>query len=181
MKNNLTELPISTRDGKFIARYSENGLAELDFPRCDRRRRGNESQTLFLGESDGDSSRRLLLIPAKIRDWHRLTKSALQSILAGREPKNFPPLDTAGTAFQQIVWAELRKIPLGQTRSYGDIAKLICNPKAVRAVGSACGANPIPVLVPCHRVIAAHGKLGGFSGRLSWKCKLLHAEGVTLR
>jgi len=177
MKNGWFQLPIATRDGQFIARYSENGLAELDFPSCDRRRRGNESQTLSLDESDGDS-RRLLLVLAKIRAWHRVTESALQSILAGRMPKNFPPLDAAGTAFQQSVWQELRKIPLGQTKSYGEIAAKIGKPKAVRAVGSACGANPIPVLVPCHRVIAAHGKLGGFSGRLGWKCKLLSAEGV---
>jgi len=69
-------------------------------------------------------------------------------------------------------------IPPGQTRSYGEIARAIGNPKAVRAVGGACGANPIPVLVPCHRVLAAHRKIGGFSSGLDWKRQLLAIEGA---
>jgi O-6-methylguanine DNA methyltransferase len=72
----------------------------------------------------------------------------------------------------------MRRISCGQTQSYGEIAKAIGKPKAVRAVGGACGANPIPVLVPCHRVLAAGGKIGGFSGGLDWKRKLLAREGV---
>jgi O-6-methylguanine DNA methyltransferase len=92
-----------------------------------------------------------------------------------------PPLDVSvGTAFQQRVWSALRKIGCGQTQSYGEIAQAIGKPKAVRAVGGACGANPIPVLVPCHRVLAANRKLGGFSGGLNWKRTLLAREGVVL-
>lgn len=72
------------------------------------------------------------------------------------------------------------RIPPAQTRSYGEIARTIGKPKAVRAVGSACGANPIPVLVPCHRVLAANRKIGGFSGGLAWKRTLLAREGVRL-
>jgi O-6-methylguanine DNA methyltransferase len=72
------------------------------------------------------------------------------------------------------------KISLGKTKSYGEIAAAIGNPKAVRAVGGACGANPVPVLVPCHRVLAANNKLGGFSSGLDWKRKLLAYEGVKL-
>jgi O-6-methylguanine DNA methyltransferase len=72
----------------------------------------------------------------------------------------------------------MRKISLGKTKSYGEIASAIGKPKAVRAVGGACGANPVPVLVPCHRVLAANKKLGGFSGGLDWKRKLLKLEGV---
>jgi len=72
----------------------------------------------------------------------------------------------------------MRKIPFGRTKSYGEVAQAIGKPKAVRAVGGACGANPIPVLVPCHRVLAAHGKIGGFGGGLEWKRKLLTREGV---
>jgi O-6-methylguanine DNA methyltransferase len=92
-----------------------------------------------------------------------------------------PPLDvSSGTVFQQRVWSALRKIRCGQTRSYGDIARVIGKPKAVRAVGGACGANPIPVFVPCHRVLAANRKLGGFSGGLNWKRTLLAREGVAV-
>jgi methylated-DNA-[protein]-cysteine S-methyltransferase len=102
-------------------------------------------------------------------------------VLAGRALGALPPFDiTAGTAFQQRVWSALRKIGCGQTQSYGEIARAIGKPKAVRAVGGACGANPIPVLVPCHRVLAANRKLGGFSGGLNWKRTLLAREGVAL-
>jgi len=72
----------------------------------------------------------------------------------------------------------MRKIPLGRTKSYGEIASVIGKPKAVRAVGGACGANPVPVLVPCHRVLAANQKLGGFSSGLDWKRSLLKREGI---
>ena len=69
---------------------------------------------------------------------------------------------------------------MGQTFSYGEVAKAIGRPKAVRAVGGACGANPIPVLIPCHRVLAAGGKIGGFSGGLDWKRTLLARENIGL-
>ena len=72
----------------------------------------------------------------------------------------------------------MRKISPGKTKSYGEIAPAIGKPKAVRAVGGACGANPVPVLVPCHRVLAANKKLGGFSGGLDWKRSLLTREGI---
>jgi O-6-methylguanine DNA methyltransferase len=104
--------------------------------------------------------------------------AALKSILAGRAPKQLPPLDLTGTDFQKSVWRALQKISPGQTKSYGEIARAIGRPKAVRAVGGACGANPVPVLIPCHRVLAANGKLGGFSGGLDWKRVLLAREGV---
>ena len=74
----------------------------------------------------------------------------------------------------------MRKISMGQTKSYGEIARAIGRPKAVRAVGGACGANPIPVLIPCHRVLAANGKIGGFSGGLDRKYDLLAREGISL-
>ncbi len=87
---------------------------------------------------------------------------------------------SCGTEFQQRVWAALRKIKRGETQSYGEIAKSIGAPKAVRAVGGACGANPIPLLVPCHRMLAANQKIGGFSGGLEWKRTLLAREGICL-
>ena len=88
------------------------------------------------------------------------------------------PIDVAGTAFQEAVWKELRKIPLGETRSYADIAAAIGDPKATRAVGTANGSNPVAVLVPCHRVIRSDGTLGGYAGGLDRKRKLLAAEGA---
>jgi len=166
MKNNLVELPISTRDGKFIARYSENGLAELNFP--------NAKAFVAPKRSKGGP------IPARIKNWHRVTETALKKTLNGKKSK-LPPLDWNGaTEFQKSVWRQMLKISAGKTKSYGEISIAIGKPKAVRAVGGACGANPIPVLVPCHRILAANKKLGGFSGGLDWKRKLLATEGVKL-
>jgi len=91
------------------------------------------------------------------------------------------PIDVAGTAFQEAVWRELRKIPVGETRSYADIAAAIGDPKATRAVGTANGSNPVAVLVPCHRVIRSDGTLGGYAGGLDRKRKLLAAEGAGWR
>lgn len=86
------------------------------------------------------------------------------------------PLDPPGTAFQKKVWAEMLKIPAGETRSYGEIAKILGS--AAQPVGSACGANPIPILIPCHRVVGAGGRLGGYSGNggLETKIALLRLE-----
>ena len=117
-------------------------------------------------------------VPAKVRAWHRATEAALKNILAGREPKKLPPLDLVGTEFQKNVWNAMRQIPPGKTKSYGEVARAIGRPKAVRAVGGACGANPVPVLIPCHRVLAAQGKIGGFSSGLDWKRRLLAREDV---
>ncbi|MGO9244764.1 MAG: methylated-DNA--[protein]-cysteine S-methyltransferase [Verrucomicrobiia bacterium] len=91
------------------------------------------------------------------------------------------PLDlSTGTTFQQSVWRALRTIPRGETRSYGWVAQQIGKPRSSRAVGVACGANPIPVVVPCHRVIAGDGSIGGFGGGLPMKQRLLQIEGVRL-
>ena len=86
------------------------------------------------------------------------------------------PLDVAGTAFQQRVWQALRAIPKGETRSYGELAAALGQPGAARAVGGANGANPVAVLVPCHRVIAADGTLGGYAWGLDIKAELLRRE-----
>jgi len=87
------------------------------------------------------------------------------------------PIDVAGTAFQEAVWRELRKIPIGETRSYAEVAAAIGHPKAVRAVGSANGDNHVCVLIPCHRVIRSDGSLGGYGGGSERKKRLLAAEG----
>ncbi len=200
MKNNFLELPIPTREGQFIARYSQKGLAQMDFPfrsaafpaagsRAvpvrDSRSGGRMPSSPAGVDARATTARTRAVktnrVPAQIREWHRTVEAALKNILAGRTAKNLPPLDlSGGTEFQQAVWRELRKISFGQTKSYGEIAEAIGKARAVRAVGGACGANPIPVLVPCHRVLAAHGKIGGFGGGLDWKRKLLACEGVSL-
>ncbi|MFM2090292.1 MAG: hypothetical protein RLZZ127_781 [Planctomycetota bacterium] len=107
--------------------------------------------------------------------------TAVQSACAGRPPAEPPPLRPAGTPFQRQVWAALAAIPCGTTRTYGQIAAAIGRPAALRAVAAACGANPVAVLIPCHRVVAARGP-GGYSGAggLVTKLALLRAEGVEL-
>ncbi|MEN7537013.1 bifunctional transcriptional activator/DNA repair enzyme AdaA [Aurantiacibacter flavus] len=103
----------------------------------------------------------------------------LQQVVAAiEEPGTAPdiPLDVAGTAFQQRVWEQLRAIPPGETRSYGQIAAALGQPGASRAVGSANGANPVAVLVPCHRVVQASGALGGYAYGEAIKRELLRRE-----
>jgi len=83
-----------------------------------------------------------------------------------------------GSNFQQDVWMEIRKIPWGETKSYLELAKSIGRPKAYRAVANACGTNPLPIIIPCHRVIASGGNIGGFSAGLKLKKHLLKLEGT---
>jgi methylated-DNA-[protein]-cysteine S-methyltransferase len=90
-------------------------------------------------------------------------------------------LDMQGTDFQKRVWNALLSVPFGETRSYGQIANQLGNPKAMRAVGAANGRNPVPIIVPCHRVIGANGDLTGFGGGLEVKTYLLGLEGVKTR
>jgi len=100
----------------------------------------------------------------------------------GGELKEFDlPLALEGTDFQLRVWKALRTIPYGETFSYAQLAQCIGNPKSVRAVGLANGSNPIPIIVPCHRVIGSDGSLTGFGGGLSTKKKLLELENKQLR
>lgn len=108
-----------------------------------------------------------------------LRRSVLNAI-AGKPTSNKLSLDVRGTDFQRSVWRELRRIPTGATRSYADIAKAIGKPKATRAVANACGANNLPVVIPCHRVIAKNGSIGGYTGGLHIKRALLGAEGVEI-
>ena len=100
----------------------------------------------------------------------------LREYFAGRRTRFSVPLHMEGTEFQQRAWRAMRKIRYGSTVSYAQQAKTIGSPKAVRAVGSANGANPIPIIVPCHRVIASDGSLGGYALGLKMKRFLLELE-----
>ena len=104
-----------------------------------------------------------------------LLAQVVAQVEAPGRPHNIP-LDVQGTAFQEAVWQELRKIPEGETRSYADIAAAIGKPKAVRAVGSANGANHVAVLIPCHRVVRSDGTMGGYAYGLEIKERLLEKE-----
>jgi methylated-DNA-[protein]-cysteine S-methyltransferase len=106
------------------------------------------------------------------------TVQQLRAYFAGDRRVFDVPLDMQGTAFQKRVWHELEKIPYGETRSYMQVAVAVGAPKAVRAVGAANGANPIPIIVPCHRVIGTSGKLTGYGGGLPLKKRLLELEGA---
>jgi methylated-DNA-[protein]-cysteine S-methyltransferase len=100
----------------------------------------------------------------------------LREYFAGKRRNFTVPLDLAGTPFQQRTWLELRRIRYGSTISYAQQAARMKKPRAVRAVGSANGANPIPIIVPCHRVIASDGSLGGYALGLGMKRALLALE-----
>jgi methylated-DNA-[protein]-cysteine S-methyltransferase len=102
----------------------------------------------------------------------------LRQYFAGRRKDFDLPLDLHGTPNQQLVWQALLEIPYGKTLSYGQLAGRIGSPRAARAVGTACGRNPVPVIVPCHRVIGSTGGLHGYGGGLWRKRLLLELEGV---
>lgn len=101
----------------------------------------------------------------------------LTEYFSGRRREFTLPLKPAGTAFQQAVWQALRGIPFGETRSYAEIAQSVKRPRAFRAVGMANHCNPIPVIIPCHRVVGSDGSLTGYAGGLEAKRILLHLEG----
>lgn len=136
-----------------------------------------------LQESDegAEESLRARFRKAKIDRDDEALKPALNSVLAriaGQKLDSALPLDLQGTEFQREVWNQLLSIPPGSTRSYLDVAQAINRPKATRAVAQACGANPVAVVVPCHRVVMSDGSLGGYSGLPGVKTALLAAEGV---
>jgi methylated-DNA-[protein]-cysteine S-methyltransferase len=138
-------------------------------------------------ESDGDVLIGIWLPPATGRrrrdtgDIPPVLKEAatqLEEYFAGERTEFDVPMELDGTEFQCAVWAELARIPYGETISYGELARRVGRPKGPRAVGQANGRNPIPIIVPCHRVLASNG-IGGYGGGLPMKRALLAVEGVT--
>lgn len=154
----VTDSPL----GSLLVAATDKGICRLTFDEDDAALR-NRFPNADIRPDDGT-----------IAAWVEGALSAID------HPESAPdlPIDVRGTAFQEAVWRELRRIPAGQTRSYADIAKAVGDPNATRAVGTANGANPVAVLVPCHRVIRSDGSLGGYAGGLDRKRKLLNAEGA---
>lgn len=166
----LSHLTVATRFGPMLVAASDKGVAFLAF--------GSEPVTLrelraefpkaAIHPADADGS--------EVAAW----SAAVSDHLDGRRPDPRLPLDIQGTAFQALVWNYLRSIPAGETRTYTDVAAGVGRPAAVRAAASACGANKISLLIPCHRVIRGDGGLGGYRWGLDVKRALLAAEGAAL-
>lgn len=149
---------VDTSLGVFGAGFTKRGLCQLNLPgkapRNAQRLRGQEGQT------------------------GRNLKDALELYATGRKVAFRVPLDLSnGTPFQRKVWKALKDIPFGQVLTYADVARKVGQPGSARAVGTACSHNPVPVVVPCHRVIGSNGSLAGFSGGVPMKKKLLSLEG----
>ena len=116
--------------------------------------------------------------PPLCRDWAAIAVQELSEYLAGERRDFTVPVDLSGvTDFSRLVLEECRRLPYGQTLSYGELAAALGRPKAARAVGQALGRNPVPLIVPCHRILAAGGGLGGFGLGLEAKRRLLELEG----
>ena len=152
--------------GELLLVASDGGLLAIRF---ERNRHESAVSTSSVPLADASSAEARILADARgqLDDWVRGVRTSFDL-----------PLDLRGTPFQQRVWAELRAIPFGQTISYVELARRVGDAKAVRAVGAANGRNPIPLVVPCHRVIGANGALVGFGGGLDRKRWLLRHEGA---
>jgi methylated-DNA-[protein]-cysteine S-methyltransferase len=152
-------LVIASPVGKLRLVASEKGLVAIDV----------RSNTAYVETSKNTSAQAIL----------KKTKQQLDQYFAGKRTSFDVALDLVGTEFQVKAWRALCRIPFGKTISYGQQAANIKKPKAFRAVGSANGKNPIPIIVPCHRVVASDGSLGGYSLGLKMKKQLLALEGVS--
>jgi O-6-methylguanine DNA methyltransferase len=151
--------------GAFRIASTERGLAYVELPHASGR--------------GLDGWLRRCLPDARVSEGFAPNRKATRQILEYLEGKRTGfelPLDLRGTDFQREVWEALLEIPYGETRSYREIARNVRRPRAVRAVGAANGANPVSLVVPCHRVIAADGRLGGYGGGLALKARLLAME-----
>ena len=149
---------LETPIGPLLIAGDREALLRIEFPKRGKPGRPAPGWTQSPNGPTGDAARQL------------------REYFAGRRTQFDLPLEPEGTAFQRSVWRRLQEIPYGKTISYGELARRIGNPKASRAVGMANGANPIPIVIPCHRVIGADGTLTGFGGGLPIKRALLALE-----
>jgi methylated-DNA-[protein]-cysteine S-methyltransferase len=153
--------------GDILAAQSSKGLCALEFGRVSERR-FLKRLAEYIGPDAAFEMRSLPIVDMQLKNY-----------LAGKITSFNLEVDLRGlTAFQKQVLRQTMKVPYGRTSSYGDIASRIGRPAAYRAVGNAVGANPIPIVIPCHRIVASDGGIGGYSGGLSYKKKLLALEGA---
>ncbi len=158
---------VETPLGTFGAVLTSRGLARLTFPDERFEQCAAWAKRWFPSAGVDDSSSSLAELAEQ-----------LDGYFAGRLRTFAVPLDLRGTSFQVRVWEAVATIPHAETRSYGQVAETIGNPRAVRAVGLANGANPVPIVVPCHRVVGSNGTLTGYAGGLALKQRLLALEGA---
>ena len=161
--------PYMSPIGQLLLAASERGLCALEFDFQGKRLAAADER-----ESERES---WLRSDEHLEPWRR----ELDAYFAGKLRVFAQPLDLHGTEFQLRCWNALLAIPYGETRSYGDQARTIGNPRGFRAVGMANHDNPIAIIVPCHRVITSDHKLGGYGGGLDVKEKLLDMEGAVWR
>ena len=164
MTENVYYTPVETTWGTFMMASTAKGLCQLHFVR-------NDSAGFFAWLEKKLGTRGELK-----EHLHRDAAKELREYLQGRRKHFDCPLDLRGTPFQLKVWEQLRAIPYGETASYGEIAKAVGAPRGARAVGMANHANPVLLMVPCHRVIGSNGALVGFGCGLDLKQKLLELE-----
>ncbi|HSR25464.1 MAG TPA: methylated-DNA--[protein]-cysteine S-methyltransferase [Candidatus Eisenbacteria bacterium] len=157
-------VPLATAAGTFEAAFTDRGVCCLVFP--SQREAGARWLARHLpGARAGAADTRASTLADE-----------LDAYLRGDLTEFEAPVDLIGTPFQLAVWRQLQAIPYGEVRSYADVARSVGRPDAVRAVGAANGANPVPIIVPCHRVIGSTGALTGFGAGIDWKRRLLATE-----
>lgn len=165
----LQSAVLETTWGSITIRADSRGVESCVLPRPSRR------------AGRGPLRLRSVRLPPKPAPALRQAAKFVADVLAGRKPVRCPVLDetvfSAAPPFRRAAWRALGGIPRGHTISYAELARRAGEPRAARAAGSACGANPLPLFIPCHRVVAAGG-LGGFSSGLAWKARLLALEGA---
>ncbi len=150
--------------GKLLLAGTQHGIAAVSI--------GEDAAELEVGLREDFGDARVQRDDASLLEW----AGAVAEMAAGRASSQVLPLDLRGTAFQKTVWSALREIPLGETRSYAELAGELGRPGAARAVASACARNRVAILVPCHRVVRSGGALGGYRWGLERKRRLLEAE-----
>jgi O-6-methylguanine DNA methyltransferase len=168
----LSKTEIATPVGRLLLAATDRGICAVLY--SEPKGKGERWLTRRFGTVEFDRS------PSRDRILDRAEQALARYFAGDARALDQIPIDSGGTDFQRSVWNALRKIPAGQTRTYGQIARSIGRPTAVRAVGMANRTNPVAIVVPCHRVIGADGSLTGYAGRIDRKEWLLRHEGARL-
>jgi O-6-methylguanine DNA methyltransferase len=166
LSDNQEPIAIDTDYGVFVALITKNGISRIYFP--------NKLKSIGLNNPTNQPKQMDHNLIQQVRE-------VINCILTGKPQKINLPIDISeATNFQKSVWEYIKMIPCGYITTYATIAKAIGQPQASRAVANACAANPVPLLIPCHRVIRSDGTLGGYSSGLKWKHLLLKTEKIPI-